>query len=148
MVCHYVFQDWGEAKAVAAETGKLLCASCAPPGASLYDSFCSDDDALQSGLQGLAPPLYQRGEMVRVFDAASGSCWGGEIEGARECRSVVEPSGVEMRYLVRPAAAGGEVREVHASEVMGRATAEWSMHMKCYRVFDRYMRGVQGGRGA
>ena len=78
----------------------------------------------------------------------SGSCWGGEIEGARECRSVVEPSGVEMRYLVRPAAAGGEVREVHASEVMGRATAEWSMHMKCYRVFDRYMRGVQGGRGA
>ena len=31
-----------------------------------------------------------------------------------------------------------------ASEVMGRATAEWGMHMKRYRAFDRNMRGVQG----
>ena len=85
--------------------------------------------------------------MVRVFDAASGTCWGGEVEGVRECRSVVEPSGVETRYLVRPAAAAGETREVHASEVMGRATAEWSVHMKCYRVFDRYMRGACKGGG-
>ena len=144
-MCRYVFQAWGEARAVAAETGKLLCASCAPPGASLYDPLCSDDDALQGGLQGLAPPLYRQGEVVSVFDATRGTCWGGEIVGVRECRAADEPSGIEVRYLVRPRVGG--IRSVHGSDVMYRFTAGWTEYMKCYREFDRNMRGVRGRGG-
>ena len=76
-----------------------------------------------------------------VFDAARGVCWGGEIIGVRECATAVEPSGIEVRYLVRPRVGG--IRFVHESDVVRRLTAGWAEYMQSYREFDRLMRGVQ-----
>ena len=59
--CSHVFHAWDEARAVG-EHGRLVCVSCAPPGASLFDCVCSEDSALSSvDLDGLVSSVNGNG---------------------------------------------------------------------------------------